>query len=583
MPFGAEVQEDGTVRFRLWAPAVRKVDLVLEGHGLLPMEPQDGGWFILTTGSARPGSLYRFSVDGKAEVPDPASRSNPRDVYGPSRVVDPEAFDWADGGWRGRPWEEAVLYELHVGTFSPEGTFAGVTRRLDHLAELGVTGIELMPLAEFPGGRGWGYDGVLFYAPESSYGTPEELKELVQAAHARGLMVLLDVVYNHFGPEGNYLHLYAPQFFTTRHHTPWGSALDLDGPSSRPIRDFLIHNALYWLEEFRLDGLRFDSVGHLFDSSEPHLLKELAEAVGRGPGRERHVHLVLEHGLNEARYLERDGDGRSRWYTAQWNDDYHHACHHLLTGEAGGYYADYADAPGRHLARCLSEGFAYQGERSGYWEGVPRGEPSGHLPPAAFVTFLQNHDQAGNRAFGERIGMLAEPQALKAAVELTLLAPFPPLLFMGEEFRAATPFLFFCDFGPELAAAVRKGRTEFFQRFHAVETSPLPDPNAVETFRRSVLDWKNADEGWLAFYRELLDLRRREIAPRLKGMKGGQAPAHVQGGLIRMRWKMGDGSRLGLAANLSREDASGAALPPGRLLRGSTLGPWSVIWTLEDR
>jgi malto-oligosyltrehalose trehalohydrolase len=547
------------------------------------MERRDGGWFDLRTAEARPGSLYRFRIDGGIEVPDPASRSNPEDVHGPSRVVDPEAFEWGDAGWKGRAWEEAVLYELHVGAFSPEGNFAGVRQRLDHLVGLGVTGIELMPLAEFPGCRGWGYDGVLFYAPEGSYGSPEELKELVQAAHAKGVMVLLDVVYNHFGPEGNYLHLYASRFFTTRHHTPWGSALDLDGPASRTVRDFLIHNALYWLEEFHLDGLRFDSVGHLFDSSEPHLLKELAEAVHRGPGRDRHVHLILEHGLNEARYLERDEAGRPRWYAAQWNDDYHHVSHHLLTGEPGGYYADYADAPRRHLARCLSQGFAYQGERSGYWDGLPRGEASGHLPPAAFVNFLQNHDQVGNRALGERLHRLAEPRALKAFIGLTLLAPFPPLLFMGEEFGAATPFLFFCDFGPELAAAVRKGRAEFFERFHPVGASPLPDPNSAETFRRSVLDWGRMDGEWLGFYRELLALRAREITPRLKGMKGQQGAAHSQDTVLRMRWLLGDGSSLALAANLSEKDASGAGLPPGRLLRGSRLGPWSVVWVLEER
>jgi len=311
-------------RFALWASAAEKVELLLE-DGAFPMERAEDGTFALTT-EALPGARYRYRVDGEGEVPDPASRHQPEDVHGPSAVVDPEAFEWGDGDWKGRPWEETVLYELHVGAFTPEGTFAAAREKLDYLADLGVTAIELMPLSDFPGGRNWGYDGVLPYAPDSSYGTPEDLKGFVQAAHERNIMVFLDVVYNHLGPEGNYLPLYAPGFFTERHETPWGAAINFDGEGSRHVRDFFVHNALYWLEEYNLDGLRLDAVHAIKDDSEKHLLVELAERIRSGPGLDRHIHLVLENEENTASYL-RGG----HLYDAQWNDDVHHALHTALT------------------------------------------------------------------------------------------------------------------------------------------------------------------------------------------------------------------------------------------------------------
>src|SRR6056297_327087 len=312
MPFGAEVQDDGSVRFALWAPGARQVELALEEGAtaaLLPLIAEPDGWFLLATDGAGPGSRYRFRIDGDLRVPDPASRYQPGDVHGPSEVVDPHAFEWRDDGWRGRPWEETVVYELHVGAFSAAGSFAAVAGRLDHLVELGVTAVELMPVAAFPGARNWGYDGVLPFAPDGSYGRPEALKSLVQEAHARGLMVFLDVVYNHFGPEGNYLHAYAPAFCTGRHHAPWGAAINFDGPDSATVRKYFDHNALYWLEEYHLDGLRLDAVHAIMDDSAPDVLEELAAAVAAGPGRERHVHLVLENDDNAARYLDRDAAG----------------------------------------------------------------------------------------------------------------------------------------------------------------------------------------------------------------------------------------------------------------------------------
>jgi len=593
MPFGAQLVPQG-VRFRLWAPGCTQVALCLEEDAApaLPMTAQGDGWFELTTARARPGTRYRFAVQDGLRVADPASRFNPDDVHGASEVIDPGAFRWQDAAWRGRPWEEAVIYELHVGAFSAQGTFAGVQRRLDYLAALGVTAIELMPVADFPGARNWGYDGVLPFAPDSRYGRPEDLKALVQAAHARGLMVLLDVVYNHFGPEGNYLYVYAKKFFTERHHTPWGAALNFDGDGSRTVREFFIQNALYWLREYHLDGLRLDAVHAIIDDSEPHILSELAASVQAEIGAERHVHLILENDANQARFL-----GRTQ-YAAQWNDDLHHALHVLVSGETDGYYADYADAPARHLGRCLTQGFAYQGETSAYRGGAARGEPSAHLPPQAFVSFLQCHDQVGNRAFGERISALAPPAAVRAAAAVYLLAPSIPMLFMGEEYGAATPFQFFCDFGGALRDAVTQGRRrEFgrFARFADPETqATIPDPNLEQTFLASKLDWDalgaapHAD--WLAYYRQLLRLRQETIVPRLRGMRGhaGEFTLLASSGL-RVAWRLGDGSTLRLLANFSAEALEAGAEPGACLFATAStpyqgmLDPWSVLWTIEPQ
>lgn len=597
MPFGAEVSGDGKVRFRLWAPAASRVALLLDALDPLPMPATEGGWHELDCPQAHAGSRYRFQIDDGPCVPDPASRYNPDDVHGASQVVDPAAFDWQDGAWHGRPWEEAVIYEVHVGTFTPQGTFAALEDKLDYLAALGVTVIELMPLADFPGRRDWGYDGTLLFAPDSVYGTPEDLKSLVQAAHGRGLMVLLDVVYNHFGPEGNYLHLYAPQFFTERHHTPWGAAINFDGEASRTVRDFFIHNALYWLEEYHFDGLRLDAVHAIVDDSRPDILEELAQTVRAELGAGRHVHLILENDHNAAHYLARHHDRHPAFYDAQWNDDAHHACHVLLTGERDGYYGDYAEQPIRHLGRCLTEGFAYQGEVSPYRHGKPRGEPSAHLPSPAFVNFLQNHDQIGNRAMGERLPLLAEPEALRAATILFLLAPSPPLLFMGEEWGARQPFPFFCDFSAELAAAVTAGRRQEFARFErfrdAAAREAIPDPGAAQTFELARLDWNDADlsphREWLSLYRELLALRQLSLVPLLHGARGDGylvlAPR-----ALRARWKLGDGSRLEVHANLGATPVAMPQPPDGvplycatahglQLARGE-LPAFAVAWHL---
>lgn len=559
MPFGAQYQEGVGVRFQLWAPSRDRVWLCTPGERderQQQMECQEGGWHRLDLAEVRPGQRYWFRFDDTLRLPDPASRFNPDDVHGASEVIDPAHYRWQDSQWRGRPWHEAVMYELHIGTFTPEGTFRAALQRLDYLVDLGITAIELMPVAEFPGSRDWGYDGVLLFAPESSYGRPEDLKALVDGAHQRGLMVLLDVVYNHFGPEGNYLPLYAKELFTDSHATPWGAAINFDGENSRPVRDLYVHNVLYWLTEYHLDGLRFDAVHAIADDSNPDILEEIANTVRTAFPTDRHIHLILENDKNAARYLGRE-EGRASRYTAQWNDDIHHAWHVLVTGERDGYYVDYADDPAQHLARCLAEGFDYQGNPSPYRDGEERGERSGHLPPQAFISFLQNHDQVGNRAFGERLSMLVAQESLRPAIAAMLLAPSPPLLFMGEEFGANTPFLFFCDFGPDLRDAVRDGRRREFTRFarfnNPAGEAAIPDPGDVATFESSKLNWASLEHdphlNWLVFYKKLLHLRAVHIVPRAEGARASGA-ARLAPGAVRAHWTMNDGSLLVLLTNL---------------------------------
>jgi maltooligosyltrehalose trehalohydrolase len=558
LPFGATLIDENRTRFRLWAPAQRGVAVQIEGRGPVPMTRSDDGWFTAEAPCGA-GAHYRYRLDDGRLVPDPASRAQARDVHGASVVIDPASYRWRNTDWRGRPWPEAVIYELHAGVL---GGFHGVERELARLADLGVTAVELMPVAAFPGRRNWGYDGVLPFAPAAAYGTPDDLKALVDAAHGHDLMMFLDVVYNHFGPDGNYLGSYAPQFFRDDIATPWGPAIDFRRPE---VRQFFTENALYWLMEFRFDGLRFDAVHAI---PEPDWLDEMAAQVRATVERGRHVHLVLEHDGNAASHLAGDFD-------AQWNDDGHHALHVLLTGEHDGYYADYADDPSGRLARVLAEGFAYQGEPSAHRGGKPRGTPSGHLPPSAFVLFLQNHDQIGNRALGERLTVLADPAALEAAIALVLLCPQIPLLFMGEEVASRSPFLFFTDHNAQLAQAVREGRQrEFagFAGFLARHGNALPDPNANETFERSI-PRPDPERGaaYQELYRKLLAIRRAELMPRLSGARAQDAKA-IGPAAVLARWRMNDGAVLTLATNLGEASVS---LPPpaGRVLFESAAAP----------
>ncbi|RZI42446.1 malto-oligosyltrehalose trehalohydrolase [Herbaspirillum sp. HC18] len=552
--FGAQPVAPDRTRFRLWAPDCERVSVEIDGMAPLPMAHRQDGWFEAEAGCGA-GARYRYRIRDSLAVPDPASRAQAGDVHDASIVCDPQAYRWRHD-WKGRPWHETVLVELHAGTM---GGFAGIAAQLPALAGLGITAVELMPVADFPGTRNWGYDGVLPYAPDAAYGTPDELKALVDDAHGLGMMVFLDVVYNHFGPDGNYLGAYASSFFRNDIHTPWGQSIDF---RRQPVRDFFTENAIYWLTEFRFDGLRLDAVHAI---SEKDWLVEMAQRVRAAMPPGRHVHLVLENDDNMASLIE-----PGRLFDAQWNDDMHHVLHVMLTGEREGYYAGYAGQAAEKLARGLAEGFVYQGEAPLYPGGALRGEPSAGLPPTSFVLFLQNHDQVGNRAFGERLTTLAKPDALHAAIALQLLSPQIPLIFMGEEVGARQPFLYFTShLTPELADAVREGRRKEFARFSgftdAARRETIPDPNAERTFLDSIP--RPDPEGgpaWRERFKALLAIRRMYIVPRLHGARA--VGSNVLGkAAVQARWRMADGSTLKLAINLSdspvvRDAPAGAIL-----------------------
>jgi maltooligosyltrehalose trehalohydrolase len=583
--FGARPTADGA-SFRLWAPAAKRVDLVLEK----PQAMQRGanGWFSADVPGVKAGARYKFRIDDEIDVPDPASAFQPDDVCGPSEVIDHADYPWRASHWRGRPWHEAVVMEAHVGTFTSEGTYRAMIGRLDHLVASGITALELMPLADFAGSRNWGYDGVLWYAPDSAYGRPDDLKTLIDEAHLRGLMVFLDVVYNHFGPEGNYLGRYAPDFFTEA-QTPWGSAIDY---RVREVRAFAVENALYWLREYRFDGLRLDAVNTIVETGEVPILHDLSVAAGKlAAGTGRHIHLVLENSDNRASLLDVTQDPPGGKYRGQWNDDYHHVWHVLLTGEAQGYYGDYQRSPGHDLARALASGFVYQGEVSAFWGGKRRGEPSGKLAPTTFINFLQNHDQIGNRALGDRLESLADSRAIEAALTISLLAPMTPMLFMGEEWGSKAPFPFFCDFKGDLAKAVRRGRQKEYAWAYAKYGNEIPDPLAKSTFQSAILDWESRNQApekqRLALVRDLLAIRRREIVPRLAGASFGDAQA-ADNGLLTAHWRMGDGAALQLVANLSNSEiackaVAASATPIWGGEARDLMAPWSVFWRIGGR
>jgi maltooligosyltrehalose trehalohydrolase len=574
---GAASLGDGRFRFRLWAPDADRVTLELEHGASEPMARQDDGSFVAIAACA-PGARYRYRIDGGDLVPDPASRWQPEGVHGPSAIVDSRAYTWHQDGWSGRPWRDTVLYEMHVGTC---GGYAGVRAQLPRLAALGITAIELMPLNAFAGSRNWGYDGVLPYAPADCYGTPDALKALIDDAHRLGLMVFLDVVYNHFGPDGNFLGRYASSFFRDDRASPWGQMIDF---RRTPVRRYFIDNALMWLQEYRFDGLRLDAV-HAIEPED--FLDELREAVAAAVPRERHVHLVLENEHNSASLL-------ARGYTAQWNDDFHNALHVLLTGEHEGYYADFADDPAGKLARVLGEGFAFQGEPMR--DGRARGEPSAVLPPTKFVAFAQNHDQVGNRARGDRLRTLVDDRPLRAALALVALAPSIPMFFMGEPWGSRAPFLFFTDFGPPLDAQVREGRRKEFAAFAAFadpETrETIPDPNDPATFAASIADIAEADAGegaeWCRWFATLLAVRREHVQPHLDASRA--LGARVIGArALAAAWRLGP-MTLRIAVNFGDAPAAlGDDWLRGRTIHSEHMGddprqlpPAAFVARLED-
>ena len=590
MPFGAEAQDGGGVRFRIYAPALDAMELQLgDSTDPLPMTSEGDGWFALTVLQASAGTRYVFVLPDGTEVPDPASRYQPEDVHGPSEVIDPAAYSWQDKDWKGRPWEEAVLYELHVGAFTPEGTFLSALGKLDHLAELGITGIELMCLTDFAGNRNWGYDGVLLYASDSAYGRPEDVKAFIDGAHARGMMVIADVVYNHFGPEGNYLPRYFPQAFTDRHETPWGQALNFDGPGSEPMRELIVQNALYWIEEFHIDGLRIDASHAMIDESPRHVLDELRERVLDAAGR-RTVHLILENEQNIEERLKRDPKGKPLGYTAQWNHD----ITHLLAAVLGKSCAERKDDDGGEtgkLGKALAQGFVIAAQEGG------RVDAGCSVPPTAFVGFIQTHDLIGNRVFGDRISHIVAAGALHAIAAIYLLLPQVPMLFMGEEWGATTPFPFFCDYHGELADAIRKGRCEQLTKLDPApseeELKRAPDPQAEATLRSAQLRWSELDEpehhGWFDWYKRILEVRKQAVVPLLAGLQSACGRVEVLGpGALKVAWTLAAGATLHLAANLCEGEKAGFGGTQGKLLwlegteAEGRLGAWSVRWSLEE-
>jgi maltooligosyltrehalose trehalohydrolase len=496
------------VMFEVWAPGRQQVEVVLGGRRRLEMARAEQGWWRLDVPGAAAGARYEFSLDGGPPRPDPRSPWQPEGVDGPSAVVDHGSFPWTDQGWHGAELSSAVLYELHVGTFSPEGTFDGVASRLGHLVELGVNAVELLPVAEASGTRGWGYDGADLWAPHHAYGGPEGLKRLVAACHGRGISVVLDVVYNHLGPAGNYLSEYGP-YFTDNYKTPWGSAVNLDGAGSYGVRDYVISNALMWMRDYHIDGLRLDAVHAIYDQGALHVLEELSGAVARLAGElGRKLWVIAESDRNDPR-LCRSREDHGYGVDASWDDDFHHALHTVLTAEAGGYYVDFGLIA--QLAKVFSDAYVYDGEFSEFRQRR-HGRPAPDLSGSCFVCCLQNHDQIGNRAFGERTAVLLRPDLLKVGAALVLLSPFVPMLFQGEEWGASTPFLYFTDHqDPELGAAVREGR----RREHPMPPgAEVPDPQDVETFLRSKLDWSELDQephrSILEWHKQLICLRQKE-------------------------------------------------------------------------
>ncbi|MCK4910614.1 MAG: malto-oligosyltrehalose trehalohydrolase [Thermodesulfovibrionales bacterium] len=509
---GAHLLPDGSTRFLVWAPKRHSVSLVITGthEKTVPMQKTREGWFECVTLKAPAGTRYLFELDTDERRPDPASRSQPEGVHGPSEVVDHCAFKWGDINWKNLLLEDYIFYELHVGTFTPEGTFDAIIPHLPYLKDLGLTAVELMPVAQFPGTRNWGYDCTYIYAAQNSYGGPEGLKRLVDAMHREGLAVVLDVVYNHLGPEGNYLDSYGP-YFTDRYQTPWGDAIDFDGPDSRGVRDYFISNALAWARDFHIDALRLDAIHGIFDNSSKHILKEMAEVVRSETG----MYLIAESDLNDPRVVESSKDGGHGLH-AQWNDDFHHALHTLLTNENTGYYMDFGHTS--HLAKALREGFVYSGQHSAF-RGKSHGGSTAHIDPWRMVVFSQNHDQVGNRAQGDRLTASLSPVELRLAASLVVLSPSLPLIFMGEEYAEKNPFQYFVDHGDaDLLEAVRNGRRNEFQLdgtgISIPETPDPPDPADEETFTRSRLDHSLRKGGRHSPHKEMLEFYRAVIALR---------------------------------------------------------------------
>jgi maltooligosyltrehalose trehalohydrolase len=514
MPVGAELTPDG-VHFRVWCPSRRRVAVVPHGEAGVALDAEPGGYFSGLVAGARAGLRYSFQLDDDPRrYPDPASRFQPEGPHGPSEVVDPASFAWTDAAWHGVSLPGQVISEVHLGTFTAEGTYAAAAAKLPLLADAGITVVELMPVADFPGRFGWGYDGVDLYAPSRLYGRPDDLRAFVDRAHSVGLAVILDVVYNHLGPDGNYLHAFSPSYFTDRYRTEWGAAINYDGDDAAPVREFFVENAAYWIREFHVDGLRLDATQAIFDASSTHVIAEVAQRARAAAG-SRGIIIVAENEPQRTD-LVRTREAGGMGLDALWNDDLHHSLIVAATGRREAYYTDYAGRP-QELISAAKWGYLYQGQRY-KWQGQRRGTPGLDLAPCAFVTFLENHDQVANTARGRRVHEMVSPARHRALTAFLLLAPGTPLLFQGQEWNSSGPFLYFADHEPELAALVRAGRAEFLEQFPSIGDpamrAQLDDPASEATFAQCVLDWdeREANHHVLALHRDLLAIRRAHRA-----------------------------------------------------------------------
>lgn len=584
-PIGAEVRSEGGTHFRVWAPRRQRVEVVLENRGETrrhPLKAEGNGYYSGHAPGVKAGTLYRFGLDDDPNLyPDPASRFQPQGPHGPSQVVDPAAFSWTDRDWTGAGRDGQVLYEMHIGTFTEEGTWEAASRQLAALADLGITLLEIMPVADFPGRFGWGYDGVNLFAPTRLYGAPDDFRRFVDQAHAAGLGVILDVVYNHLGPDGNYLMQFAADYFTDRYKNEWGEAINFDGPNAEPVREFFAMNAAYWIDEYHLDGLRLDATQQIFDSSPDNIQAIIARRV-REAARGRKTFLVAENEPQQTRLVrspEKGGYGMD----ALWNDDFHHSAMVVLAGRNDAYYTDYLGDPQEFIS-AAKWGYLYQGQRY-KWQKKRRGTPALDLHPANFVTFIQNHDQIANSGKGERCNRLTSPSRLKAMTALLLLSPGTPMLFQGQEFNSSTPFYYFADHKPDLARLVSGGRREFLAQFPDLALPAtqalLAEPHAEETFRRCKLDFKERDQHREIYdlYRDLLRLRREDPvfrAPRPRGVDGAVLGPQA----FVLRFFAEDGQDRLLVVNFGRSLHLDPAPEP--LLAPPENSTWALRWTSED-
>jgi maltooligosyltrehalose trehalohydrolase len=575
------VLERGRTHVRVWTTTARRVEVVREGGESTPLQPEGGGYFngVVAMGA---GALYRFRLDGReALYPDPASRFQPDGPHGPSQVVDPAAFKWTDARWRGARLEGQVLYEMHIGTFTREGTWASAIPELPELARLGVTMLEVMPVADFAGSRGWGYDGVNKFAPTRLYGTPDAFRRFVDRAHAAGLAVILDVVYNHFGPAGNYLREFSPDYFTDTYENDWGESINFDGNNADPVREFFIANAGYWIDEFHLDGLRLDATQSIFDRSREHVLTAIGRSARRAAAG-RDVVLIAENEPQETRLVRPIAQG-GYGLDALWNDDFHHSAMVALTGRSEAYYVDTRGEPQEFIS-ALKYGYLFQGQHY-TWQKQPRGTPAWGLPPAAFVTFLENHDQVANTAVRKRAHQLTSPGRWRAMTALMLLAPATPMLFQGQEFASSAPFFYFVDFDEELTAAVRRGRAEFLRQFSSQRDAQrhggFPDPGSLDTFEACKLDFRErvSHEDVYALHQDLLRLRRDTTAFRLQ-RAGGLDGSVLSRQALALRFFTDDHADdrvliVNLGADLYRDSiAEPLMAPPGG-------AEWRIEWSSE--